>query len=100
MADVGGGLIATLPFEGDFYNEVTGALLSKCIMRSPNVSAENQHRLFRTLGDMVCSGMAGISQIAGIHGGGSPVMEEIAILGSYDIEAKKALVKYLAGIKD
>jgi len=100
VADVGGGLIATLPTEGDFYNEVTGPLLSKYIMRNPNVSAENQHRLFRTLGDMVCSSMSGISQIAGIHGGGSPVMEEIAILGSYDIEAKKALVKYLAGIKD
>jgi len=100
VADIGGGLIATLPPEGDFYNEVTGPLLNKYMMRNPNVSAENQHRLFRALGDLVCSGLAGVQQIAGIHGGGSPVMEEIAILGGYDLEAKKKLVKRLAGISD
>ncbi len=100
VADVGGGLIATLPTEGDFYNEVTGPLLNKYIMRNPKISAEDQHRLFRLMGDLVCSGLGSVQQIAGIHGGGSPVMEEIAILGAYDMEAKKALVKYLAGIKD
>jgi 4-hydroxyphenylacetate 3-monooxygenase/4-hydroxybutyryl-CoA dehydratase/vinylacetyl-CoA-Delta-isomerase len=100
VADVGGGLIATLPPEGDFYSEVTGPLLHKYMMRNPNISAENQHRLFRALGDLICSGIAGVQQIAGLHGGGSPVMEEIAILGSYDIEAKKAMVKRLAGIEE
>ena len=79
---------------------MTGPLLNKYMMRNPNVSAENQHRLFRALGDLVCSGLAGVQQIAGIHGGGSPVMEEIAILGGYDLEAKKKLVKRLAGISD
>ncbi len=99
VADIGGGLTATLPMEGDFYNEVTGPLLEKYIMRNPKISAEDQHRLFRLMGDLICSGAGGVAQIAGIHGGGSPVMEEIAILGGYDIEAKKNLVKRLAGIK-
>jgi aromatic ring hydroxylase len=98
LSDIGGGLIATLPPEGDFYNEVTGPLLNKYMMRNPNISAEDQHRLFRLLGDMICSAMGGVAQIAGLHGGGSPVMEEIAMLGNYDLEAKKNLVKHLGGI--
>lgn len=98
LADIAGGLVATLPPEGDFYDEVTGPLLKKYMMRNPTVSAEDQHRCFRMIGDLICSGMGGVSQIAGLHGGGSPVMEEIAILGTYDLEAKKKLAKHLAGI--
>ena len=33
-------------------------------------------------------------------GGGSPVMEDIAIMGTYDMKSKKNLAKYLAGIKE
>jgi hypothetical protein len=39
-----------------------------------------------------------LMQIAGLHGGGSPVMEDIAILGTYDLKAKKDIAKHLAGI--
>jgi len=75
-------------------------LLNKYIMRKPDVPAENQHRLFRLITDAICSGHAGVMQIAGIHGGGSPIMEKIAIMGQYDLESKKKLVKYLAGITE
>ena len=101
VADLGGGLIATLPPEGDFYNEVTGPLLNKYMMRNPNVSAENQHRLLPRAGrPRLLRAWRACSRLPGIHGGGSPVMEEIAILGGYDLEAKKKLVKRLAGISD
>ena len=39
-------------------------------------------------------------QYAGVHGGGSPIMEDIAILGTYDIQEKKQIAKNLAGIED
>ncbi|MDP2953625.1 MAG: 4-hydroxyphenylacetate 3-hydroxylase N-terminal domain-containing protein, partial [Chloroflexota bacterium] len=99
LADVAGGLVATLPPEGDFYDEKIGPLLDKYMMRNPKVSAEDQHRCFRMIGDLICSGWAGVEQIAGVHGGGSPIMETIALLSNYDLEAKKKLAKYLAGIK-
>jgi 4-hydroxyphenylacetate 3-monooxygenase/4-hydroxybutyryl-CoA dehydratase/vinylacetyl-CoA-Delta-isomerase len=99
VADLAGGLAATLPPEGDFYNEVTGPLLEKYMMRNPKITAENQHRCFRMIGDLICSGLAGVQQIAGLHGGGSPVMETIALLGNYDLEAKKAIARRLAGIE-
>lgn len=100
LADLSGGLPATLPPEEDFYNPETGPLLHKYIMRNPKISAENQHRLFRLLSDTLCSAHSGVMQVAGLHGGGSPIMEKIAIMSTYDIEAKKKLAKYLAGIKE
>ncbi len=69
-------------------------------MRKDGVSAENQHRLFRALSDMLCSAQAGVAQVGGLHGGGSPIMEKIAISNTYDIDAKKRIVKTLCGIKD
>jgi hypothetical protein len=39
-------------------------------------------------------------QIAGVHGGGSPIMESIALLGNYDLSKRKKLAKHIAGIKD
>jgi aromatic ring hydroxylase len=48
---------------------------------------------------MLCSAHAGVLQVAGVHGGGSPIMERIAITAQYDIQAKKNLAKYLAGIE-
>ncbi|HEY44266.1 MAG TPA: aromatic ring hydroxylase [Anaerolineae bacterium] len=99
VADLAGGLAATLPLEGDFISEETGPLLAKYIMRNPRISAEDQHRCFRLISDVICSSMGGVSQIAGLHGGGSPVMETITVLKNYDMEAKKRIAKELAGIK-
>lgn len=100
LASIAGGLPATLPPEEDWYNEATRPYLEKYIMRKPGVSAENQHRLFRFISDYSCSAWAGLWQYAGVHGGGSPIMEKIGIRGQYDLDAKIRLVKYLAGIKD
>jgi hypothetical protein len=36
--------------------------------------------------------------IASYYGGGSPIMEQIAITTQYDIESRKKLVKYIAGM--
>ncbi|MFW6150388.1 MAG: hypothetical protein ACOC6A_02530, partial [Chloroflexota bacterium] len=44
------------------------------------------------------SPMAAWYQIAGVHGGGSPIMETIALNIDYDYEARKRIARYLAGI--
>ncbi len=100
LAATAGGLPATLPFEKEWLNPETKGYLEKYIMRNPEVSAENQHRLFRFLSDFSCSAWTGVWQYAGVHGGGSPIMEEIGIRKNYDLESKKEIVRYLAGIKD
>ena len=99
LAELAGGLPATLPYEEDFYHPKTGPYLEKYIMRKAGISSENQHRCFRMLSDMLCSSYSGVMQVAGVHGGGSPIMEKIAIMSQYDLEAKKDIAKELAGIK-
>jgi aromatic ring hydroxylase len=44
--------------------------------------------------------MNGWALYAGVHGGGSPVIEKIGIRAEYDLESKKKIARYLAGIED
>jgi len=69
-------------------------------MRKKDVPAENIWRLFRLVDDLIYSGQAGWYQAAGLHGGGSPRLEEVTILANYDLEPKKNIVKRLAGIPE
>jgi aromatic ring hydroxylase len=95
-----GGLPSTLPPEEEWLNPEIGPYLEKYIKRNPEISAEKQHRLYRFISDFTCSASCGWAQHAGIHGGGSPVMEKIGVRSTYDLEAKKEIVRHLAGIKD
>ena len=100
LASIAGGIPATLPFEQDWLNPETRGYLEKYIMRNPAISAENQHRLTRFISDFSVSAVCGVMQYAGVHGGGSPIMEKIGIRSQYDLEPKKRLVRHLAGIKE
>ncbi len=68
-------------------------------MRNPAISSENVHRCFRMIEDTLLSEFGGAQLIAGLHGGGSPQMETIAMMGGYDLEELKGIAKYLAGIE-
>ena len=99
LTEIAGGLMATLPFEEDFIKEETKKYLDKYIKRNPKISPEDIHRCFRFLENLGASSMANWYQIAGVHGGGSPIMETITLMAEYDLESRKELAKYLAGIK-
>ena len=98
LCDVAGGWYATLPFEEDWYNEDTRKYLEKYTMRNPRISAENQHRIFRMISDLMASAWSGVELAGQYHGGGSPIMETIGLLRDYDLNSKKDVVKRLAGI--
>ncbi len=100
LADLSGGLPATLPHEADFYDETIGPLLQKYLKRKEDVSSDDVYKLYRTLSDMLCSSIGGVSAVAGLHGGGSPQMEDVAILKGYDLDLRKNIAKYLAGISE
>jgi len=99
LADIAGGMPATLPRPGDWFNEETGPLVEKYMMRNPEIAIDDVHRAFRWVQNLSCSEIAGVFQYAGVHGGGSPRMEQIAILSSYDMQKTKNIAKRLAGIK-
>ena len=98
LCDLAGGVVATFPHEKDFANPETGEALLKYTKRNPKMSAEDQAQFWRYLGDVLCSATGGIRNIGAYHGGGSPIMEQIAITTQYDIESRKKLVKYIAGM--
>lgn len=100
LASACGGWPATMPYEDEWLNPEIKELLDKYIMRNPSISAENQHRLWRFISDYSVSAWGGVWQYAGVHGGGSPIMEKIGIRSQYNIEEKKRIAKYLAGIQD
>jgi len=98
LAAIAGGLACTLPAEEDFADKKIGPFLEKYIMRNPDVSGEDQHRAFRLFQDMMTSTWGGHKLIDALHGGGSPVIEKVAIYRDHNIEHSKNLVKKLAGI--
>lgn len=98
LCDIAGGVAATFPHENDFANPATGEALLKYTKRNPKMSAEDQAQFWRFLGDTMVSANGGIHNIGSYHGGGSPIMEQIAITTQYDIESRKKLVKYIAGM--
>jgi len=100
VADLAGGLCATLPFEEEFFSKETKELANKYLMRNPQISSEEQHRCFRGIENLIVSDLAGVMQVAGLHGGGSPQMETITMMSRYDLEPLKSIAKYLFGIQD
>ncbi|MHA2037066.1 MAG: 4-hydroxyphenylacetate 3-hydroxylase family protein [Promethearchaeota archaeon] len=100
ITDLCGGIPATFPHEKDFINPETKDHLNKYIMRNPNISPENAAQFWRYIGDVLVSATAGVALFGNYHGGGSPVMESIAITSQYDIELRKEIVKRIAGIND
>jgi len=100
LAEIAGGLPAALPFPEDFLSDEVGPLVQKYIKRRSDIKAENVYRCLYAISNVLCSSLGGVLAVAGVHGGGSPVMEEITIWRTYDFEEKKKIGKYLAGIKD
>ena len=98
LCDIAGGVVATFPHEKDFLNPETKDLLMKYTKRSSNMPVEDQAQFWRYLGDWLCSASGSVRNVGGYHGGGSPVMEQIAITSQYDIESRKKLVRYIAGM--
>jgi aromatic ring hydroxylase len=100
LCDISGGIPATFPYEGDFVNPETRDLLYKYITRNPDIPPEDAAQLWRYVGDLLCSATAGVHLFGSYHGGGSPIMEAIAITTQYDVESRKQMVRRLAGIPD
>jgi Aromatic ring hydroxylase len=79
---------------------VVGHFIKKYVTRREGVSAEDCYRAFHLASDLLTSEFATVLQVAGVHGGGSPIMEDIALMSTYDLKSKKNIAKYLAGIKE
>ncbi len=98
LCDICGGQPQTMPYEEEYADEKLRPYLDKYFARKADVDPEVVHRAFRMAQDLIAGPLTSNMQIAGVHGGGSPVMEDIAVWSQYDIEAKKNIARNLAGI--
>jgi aromatic ring hydroxylase len=99
LCDIAGGLPGTLPMTKEYNNPVIGDFVRKYTKRRTGVSEEDHYRAYHLASDILTGEVGAVLLVAGVHGGGSPIMEDIAIMSTYDIKAKKNLAKFLAGIK-
>lgn len=98
LTEVAGGISATLPFAEDFDAPETMEELTRFIVRNPDINAEEALKIWKFVENVGASPMTAWYLIAGVHGGGSPVMETIALNSEYDYDERKRLARYLAGI--
>jgi 4-hydroxyphenylacetate 3-monooxygenase/4-hydroxybutyryl-CoA dehydratase/vinylacetyl-CoA-Delta-isomerase len=98
LQDLAGGLIVTMPSEEDYRSAEVGPLLKKYLAGPASVAVDDRVRCFRLIEDLTASKFAGLLMVAGVHGGGSPEAERLAIYRSYDLESRKEMAKRAAGI--
>ncbi len=100
LADLTGGVCASLPTEECFFAPETAELCNKYIVRNPAYTPEETHRVMRMMENKLCDPFEAAQAVAGVHGGGSPLMETITMMSRYDLEPLKNIAKFLAGFKD
>ena len=98
LTEVAGGIAGTLPFTEDFEVGENVDRLKAFIVRNPAFSAEESIKIWQFVENLGSSSMAAWYKVAGVHGGGSPIMETIALNAEYDFNDKKKLARYLAGL--
>ena len=100
LTEVAGGICATLPFHDDFESGENMDHLKRFIVRNFALSAEKSLKIWKFIEDVGASPISAWYNVAGVHGGGSPIMETIALSLEYDFEDKKRQARYLASIDD
>lgn len=100
LTEVAGGIAVTMPFHEDFKRGDNIDELRKFIVRNTKLSSEESLKIWKFVEDLGTSSMAAWYKIAGVHGGGSPIMETISLNMEYDYEDKKRLARFLAGIDE
>ena len=98
LTEIAGGISVTLPFKEDFQKGENKELLKEFIVRNPEIDPETSIKIWKFVENVGASPMTLWYMIAGVHGGGSPIMETITLNAEYDYEDKIKLARYLAGI--
>ncbi|MDO8673500.1 MAG: 4-hydroxyphenylacetate 3-hydroxylase family protein [Dehalococcoidia bacterium] len=100
VQDIAGGLCATMPSEESYFSPEIGPYMEKYLKGRADVTTEDRIRCFMLIEDYTVSRFGGVWAVAGIHGGGSPQAEKVAIIANYDVEARKKMARKLANIAE
>ena len=96
--DLAGGLVVTLPSEGDYRHEELGPLLEKYFKGRDDVPTEYRVRILRLIENMTLGRNSVGYLTESLHGAGSPQAQRIQIYRQMQLDFKQGLAKRLAGI--
>jgi 4-hydroxybutyryl-CoA dehydratase/vinylacetyl-CoA-Delta-isomerase len=100
LQDIAGGIMVTLPSAKDLKSTEVGPYVEKYLKGISSVPTENRIRLLRFIENM-CLGCGAVCYLTeSMHGAGSPQAQRIMMSRMLDINARKEMVKRIAGIKD
>lgn len=97
--DIAGGLMATMPAEADFDDELTGPMLRKYLRGRAEVPTGHRQRILRLIENMTLGRNAVGYLTESMHGAGSPQAQRIQIARGMEIERKKDFARNLAEIR-
>lgn len=92
--DIGGGIMATLPFEEDLRSSEIGKYVDKYLRGVASVPTEDRIRMLRLLEVMT----GGVALVESMHGAGSPQAQKVMYSKLANLGAKKKYAMKLAGV--
>ena len=98
--DIAGGLMVTMPASSDFDNEEIGPLLKKYLKGRADVNAEDRRRILRLIENMTLGRNAVGYLTESMHGAGSPQAQRVMLQRLMDVDAKKAMARQIAHVKN
>lgn len=93
--DIAGGILATMPFEGDLRSPEVGHLVRKYLAGREGVEVEARMKILRLIENM----SGGTALVESMHGAGSPQTQKVMYGRLGNLEQKKKWAKKIAGIE-
>lgn len=97
--DVSGGLVITLPQEGDLRNEETGKYLRKYLRSVPGADAETRMRVYNLIRDLTADAYGGWQYVVALQAGGGLNAQRIMMHRTFNMADAKAKALAAAGAK-
>jgi 4-hydroxybutyryl-CoA dehydratase/vinylacetyl-CoA-Delta-isomerase len=95
-----GGMLVTMPGEGEFLNPETRGLMEKYLKGREGVPTEHRMRASKLAEDLVASVFSGWLMGSAINAAGSPAAERIELFRNYPLEDGKQIAREIAGIRE
>jgi 4-hydroxybutyryl-CoA dehydratase/vinylacetyl-CoA-Delta-isomerase len=92
--DIAGGIIATMPFQGDLESSEVGRYVKKYLAGSKGIKTEDRMKILRLIENM----SGGTALAESMHGAGSPQSQKVMYGRLGNLEQKKQWAKRIVGI--
>jgi len=100
LQEIAGGIVTTMPGEGEYLNGETRKDMEKYLKGREGVSAEDRLRLLYFIQDITASRFGGYLVASAICAGGTPETNRVEVFRNYDLKGKIDNVKSWCKIGD